>query len=363
MNALEHQLQYPYGDAMPEPGTRQQVAPGIYWLRMPLPFALDHINLWLVRDRLDGQDGWTIIDCGITNDAIMAHWETIFANELEGLPVLRVLVTHCHPDHVGLAHWLCKRWNVRLWMSLGDYMTARVMGYGAGSGAGSSAGGDMAASHFARHGLNDPDSLEKLRARKTYYPSLVPDLPTQYRRLMDGDTIAMGAVGTNPASADWRLISGHGHSPEHIALYNAALNVLISGDMVLPRISTNVSVFDMEPEANSLALYLASLDKYEDLPEDVLILPSHGRPFRNLHTRIRQLREHHVDRLAETRAACAEKACSAHDIVGVIFNRKFDIHQMTFAMGEALAHLHVLWHAGEVVRETGADGVIRFRAA
>lgn len=357
MNALEHQLQYPYGDTMPEPGKRQEVAPGIYWLRMPLPFALDHINLWLVRDRVEGRDGWTIVDCGITNDIIMGHWETVFAQELEGLPVLRVLVTHCHPDHVGLAHWICKRWDVRLWMSLGDYMSARVMG-GNNSG-GSNAGGDFAASHFARHGMNDADSLDKLRARKSYYPSLVPDLPSQYRRLMDGDTLAMG---TDPQRADWRVITGFGHAPEHVALYNASTNVLISGDMVLPRISTNVSVFDMEPEADSLRLYLESLGKYEDLPEDVLILPSHGKPFRNLHTRIQQLREHHADRLAETLAACVEKPCSAHDIVGVIFRRQFDIHQMTFALGESLAHLHMLWHKGQLDRTLDADGVYRFRA-
>ncbi|MNY00588.1 Metallo-beta-lactamase superfamily protein [compost metagenome] len=237
-------------------------------------------------------------------------------------------------------------------------MTARVMS--GGSGVGSNAGGDFAASHFARHGLTDPDNLEKLRARKAYYPSMVPEVPTQYRRLMDEDTVDIGA---DPATAGWRVITGFGHAPEHVALYNAANNVLISGDMVLPRISTNVSVFDMEPEANPLQLYLDSLDKYEDLPADVLILPSHGRPFRNLHTRIRQLQEHHVDRLAETLAACAEKPCHAHDIVGVIFRRQFDIHQLTFAMGEALAHLHALWHRGQLVRECGDDGIVRFRAA
>lgn len=156
------------------------------------------------------------------------------------------------------------------------------------------------------------------------------------------------------------MITGYGHAPEHVALYNADTNVLISGDMVLPRISTNVSVFDMEPEANPLQLYLDSLAKYEPLPDDVLILPSHGRPFRNIHTRIAQLRAHHVDRLAETLDACAAKPCNAFDIVGVIFRRQFDIHQLTFAIGEALAHLHALWHRGELVRQIGEDGVVRF---
>ena len=153
MNALEHQLDYPFGDTLPEGGTRFEVAPGIYWLRMPLPFALDHINLWLLRDHQDGQDGWTIVDCGINHEAIRGYWETLFANHLDGLPVLRVLVTHCHPDHVGLSTWLCeggdhKRWNVRLWMSLGDYAFARMLVGGTGA---SNAGGEFAARHFERH--------------------------------------------------------------------------------------------------------------------------------------------------------------------------------------------------------------------
>jgi glyoxylase-like metal-dependent hydrolase (beta-lactamase superfamily II) len=172
---------------------------------------------------------------------------------------------------------------------------------------------------------------------------------------MEGQTVRL-------AGHDWRVITGYGHAPEHVALFSATLGVLISGDMVLPRISTNVSVFDIEPEANPLTLYLDSLGKYEPLPADTLILPSHGRPFKGLQTRIRQLRDHHAERLQETRAACAERACSARDIVDVIFRRQFDIHQMTFAMGEALAHLHTLWHAGELVREQDGGGAIRFRA-
>ncbi|CCF97449.1 MBL fold metallo-hydrolase [Ralstonia solanacearum] len=359
MNALEHQLDYPLGDTLPAGGIRHPVAPGIYWLRMPLPFALDHINLWLLRDRQDGRDGWTIVDCGINHETIRAHWETLFADGLDGLPVLRVLVTHCHPDHVGLSRWLCeggdhRRWNVRLWMSLGDYAFARMLVGGTGA---SNAGGESAARHFARHGLTDAEAVERIRNRKDYYSTLVPGVPEQYRRIMDGQVIA---IGDDAAKAGWRVITGFGHAPEHVALYSEDANVLISGDMVLPRISTNVSVFDIEPEADPLALYLASLDKYEALPEDVLILPSHGRPFRGLHTRIRQLRDHHADRLADTLAACRRAPQSARDIVDVIFKRQFDVHQMTFAMGEALAHLHALWHRGELVRETGADGIIRF---
>lgn len=237
-------------------------------------------------------------------------------------------------------------------MSLGDYAFARMLVGGTGA---SNAGGESAARHFARHGLTDAEAVERIRNRKDYYSTLVPGVPEQYRRIMDGQVIAIGPHR-------WRVITGFGHAPEHVALYSEDAGVLISGDMVLPRISTNVSVFDIEPEADPLTLYLTSLDKYETLPEDVLILPSHGRPFRGLHTRIRQLRDHHADRLADTLAACRRAPSSARDIVDVIFKRQFDVHQMTFAMGEALAHLHALWHRGEVVRAPGADGIIRFHA-
>jgi glyoxylase-like metal-dependent hydrolase (beta-lactamase superfamily II) len=357
MNALEHQLDYPFNDTLPEPGHAMEVAPGVFWLRMPLPFALDHINLWLLRDEIDGQHGWTVVDCGITSDTIKQNWETVFDSVLDGLPVLRVIVTHCHPDHIGLAHWVCKggdkqRWDVRLWMTLGEYMTARVMA----AGDGSNAGGEAAARHFARHGLNDPESLEQLRNRKSYYSSLVPAIPGQYRRLREADDVKIGGK-------TWRVVTGFGHSPEHCALFCAQTGVLISGDMVLPRISTNVSVFDIEPEGTPLALYLESLGRYEAMPEDTLVLPSHGKPFRGVRTRIQQLREHHDARLAEVREACAQKPQSAADIVPLMFKRKLDIHQMTFALGEALAHLHLLWLAGNLTRTQDKDGVIRFSAA
>ncbi|WP_345812642.1 MBL fold metallo-hydrolase [Paraburkholderia sp. PREW-6R] len=354
MNALEHQLDYPFNDTLPEAGQAMGVAPGVFWLRMRLPFALDHINLWLLRDEIDGQQGWTVVDCGITSDEIKANWERAFDSVLDGLPVLRVIVTHCHPDHIGLAHWICaggdkKRWDVRLWITHGEYMQARVMA----AGDGSNAGGEGAARHFARHGVTDEESLDKLRNRKSYYASLVPALPAQYRRLREGDPVEIGG-------RTWRVITGFGHSPEHCALYCETAGVLISGDMVLPRISTNVSVFDMEPEGTPLALYLESLGRYETLPEDTLVLPSHGKPFRGVRTRIRQLREHHDARLDEVRQACAQTPQSAADIVPLMFKRQLDIHQMTFAMGEALAHLHLLWLAGELKREQGEDGVVRF---
>lgn len=354
MNELERQLHYPLGETLPEPGATLEVAPGVRWIRMALPFALDHINLWLLRDRLEGREGWTVVDCCISRDEAKAQWEQIFASTFEGLPLLRVIVTHMHPDHIGLADWLCARWSTpefpcRLWMSATDYNLARI-----GSSGSNGFGGDSSALFFSSHGLRDPASVDKIRERASYYPTLVPAVPRQFRRMMEDDVVAIGGRG-------WRCISGHGHAPEHIALYCKELNLLIGGDMMLPRISTNVSVFDMEPEADALKLFLQSIDKFKALPADTLTLPSHGKPFTGLHRRIEQLHEHHRDRLAEVLQACGEKPCSAADVLPILFKRKLDLHQTTFAMGEAVAHLHALWFDGQLRRERDAEGVYRFR--
>jgi glyoxylase-like metal-dependent hydrolase (beta-lactamase superfamily II) len=355
-NARESELEYPLGDALPTLGETLEVAPGVRWVRMLLPFALDHINLWLLRDRQEGVEGWTIVDCGIANAATIAAWEQVFANELDGLPVLRVIVTHMHPDHMGLAHWLTQRWSLdgrdcRLWISATDYNAARLA-----SASTLTFGGELAAAHFMRHGLVDPESIAKVRARTSYYASMVPAVPERYRRLMDGNRIAIGAH-------EWRCIAGYGHAPEHMALHCPDLGVLISGDMVLPRISTNVMVIDIEPEADPLTLYLASIERFRALPETTLVLPSHGRPFTGLQRRIDQLREHHDERFAEVIAACTARPHSAAEIVPIMFKRELDLHQLTFAMGEAIAHLHGLWFAGRLRRELGADGVFRFALA
>jgi glyoxylase-like metal-dependent hydrolase (beta-lactamase superfamily II) len=349
MNELEQQLHYPLGDALPDIGRSITVAPGVKWIRMSLPFVLNHINLWLLRDEIDGVQGWSIVDCCIHNDAAKAQWEAIFANELDGLPVLRVIVTHMHPDHIGLAHWLCQRWNVALWISATDYQIARF-----GCSGPTAFGGERAADFFASHGLNQPDTLAQIRGRTNYFPSLVPSVPESYRRMLDGSTLHIGGN-------TWRCISGYGHAPEHIALYCESLSVMIGGDMMLPRISTNVSVYEQEPEANALVLFLDSIDKFKALPENTLVLPSHGKPFVGMHTRITQLHDHHRDRLAEVMQACIEKPCSAADIIPVLFKRAMDTHQTTFAMGEALAHLHALWFEGRLARTHDSDGVFRFR--
>jgi glyoxylase-like metal-dependent hydrolase (beta-lactamase superfamily II) len=350
-NAAESKLEFPHADAPPPIGGAVDVAPGVRWVRMALPFALDHINLWLLRDRAeDGREGWAIVDCGVADTPTRAAWEQVFAAHLDGLPVLRVIVTHMHPDHIGNAQWLTERWNCRLWISATDWNGARLA-----SQSTTGFGGATAAAFFGEHGLVDPVALEKVRARAGYYASMVPAVPRQYRRLLDGQVLRIGAH-------DWRCIAGYGHAPEHIALHCAELAVLISGDMVLPRISTNVSVIDIEPEADPLPLYLASIEALRALPAGTLVLPSHGRPFKGLHTRIDQLALHHEERLAETLAACRAQPCSAAELLPVLFKRPLDLHQTTFAMGEAIAHLHALAGRGLIAGRLDADGIRRFAA-
>ena len=359
-NPQESALHYPLDALLPAPGETIEVAPGVHWARMGLPFALDHINLWLLRDEMPGRDGpvagWAVVDCGVADAPTRDRWEQIFAHGLQGLPVLRVIVTHMHPDHIGLAHWLCERWSTpdrecRLWISATDWNAAR----NATSLSSTGFSGENAARFFALHGLTDPASLAGVRARSGYYASLVPQVPARYRRLMDGMRLRIGAH-------EWVCIAGYGHAPEHIALHCPALNLLIAGDMVLPRISTNVSVYELEPESDPLPLYLASTAALRALPDDTLVLPSHGKPFTGLHERIAQLHAHHEERLAVVLQACRGAPRSAAEMIPVLFKRQLDLHQTTFAMGESIAHLHALVTAGRLRAVDGSDGVRRFVA-
>ena len=349
----EKALNFPLGDTLPALGQALQVAPGILWIRMQLPFALDHINLWLLEDSEETatgvRKGWTAVDCGVTNEGTQAAWEQVFAGPMKGLPILRVLVTHMHPDHMGLAHWLCAKFKAPLLISATEYQSATLSSNGT-----SNFGGVGTQEFFTANGWTNPEDQAMVKERVFYYNKMVPSVPDTYRRLMDGQSVKIGAY-------TWRCISGFGHSPEHIALYSEEAKVLISGDMVLPKISTNVSVYTQEPEANSLSLFLNSLKKFADLPADTLVMPSHGRVFRGLHTRIAQLVQHHEERLVDVLEACKESPGSAHDMLSVIFRRPLDFHQTTFAMGESVAHLHALWYDGKMKRFQDAQGVWRFQ--
>ncbi|GAB4356239.1 MAG: MBL fold metallo-hydrolase [Gammaproteobacteria bacterium] len=310
---------------------------------MPLPFQLDHINLWLLEDG----EGWTILDTGYSRDEVRDLWEQHFTGVMAGRPTHRVIATHCHPDHVGMAEWLTERFGCELWMTEAEYLMANLGRNDIGIG-------DIEArvAFFRQHGLRNGRS-KSLAARGNYYRRGVPGLPGHFHRIFAGQTVTING-------REWEAIIAHGHSPEHAAFYCRELNVLISGDQILPRITPNVSVWHIEPDANPIKRYLDSLEQFRRLPEDVLVCPAHGRVFSGLHYRIDVLIEHHEARLREVAEACEEPKCAA-DLLEVIFRRELDSHQLSFAMGEAIAHLNYLKEEGALSREMDDDGVYRFR--
>ncbi|HEX6137380.1 MAG TPA: MBL fold metallo-hydrolase, partial [Casimicrobiaceae bacterium] len=332
-------------DSPPQPGETRAIAPGVLWLRMPLPFALNHVNLWLLEE----SDGYTLVDTGYGSDKTRALWERHFAQAMRGKPVTRIVATHCHPDHLGNAAWIAERFDCRVSMTHGEFMSAHaIIDERAAHGPRDTA--DL----FRLHGMAQAD-IDALLALGNRYKRGVPAAPPSFDRLLDDDAITMGGER-------WRVILGFGHSSEHASLHCADRAVLISGDMLLPKISTNVSVWPSDPEGDPLGRFLESLGAYEALPESTLVLPSHGLPFRGIAPRIAQLRAHHDERLRELQDAIAGASApaSASDMVPVLFRRELDVHQRFFAMGETIAHLNHLWRHGRVRRLRAADGSCRF---
>jgi glyoxylase-like metal-dependent hydrolase (beta-lactamase superfamily II) len=330
-------LSFPWADP-PGPGTTLEVAPGVRWVRMPLPFRLNHINLWLIADG----DRHVVVDCGYGIGETRDHWRTILAEH----PPARVLVTHFHPDHIGNAGWLSETYGLSVATTEAEWLWAH---YARHVDPQTEMDGRIA--FYRAHGL-DEDRLGQLRHRGNWYPQGVPTLPRAYRRLQDGDTEMIGGRA-------WRVIVCRGHAPEQALLHCAELDLLIAGDQVLPKITPNIAVQHPEPMANPLALFLRGLERLRYLPDATLVLPSHGMPFRGLNARLDQMTGHHDARLADVLEACANPR-STLDIVGVLFRPDLDIHQIGFAMGEALAHLRLLEADGRLTRATGTDGVIRF---
>jgi glyoxylase-like metal-dependent hydrolase (beta-lactamase superfamily II) len=260
--------------------------------------------------------------------------------------VKRVLLTHYHPDHAGNAAWLCERYGAPLWTTQGEYLTAHAVRT-------ASAGytPDAVLAVFRKNGL-DEERAARMRGPRNRYADLVPDFPHSYRRIIEGDEVAIG-------KRRWRAIVGHGHAPEHLSLFSKELNTVIAGDMLLSTISTNVSVWSIDPEGDPLRLFLDSIARYRELPGDVLVLPSHGKPFRGAHRRVDELEQHHRERLEELTQSL-ESPKSAAELLGVLFRRPLDAHQTFFAMGEAIAHLHYLYYAGRAKRALGKDGIMRY---
>ena len=338
-------LTYPFSEP-PRAGDAQEVAPGVLWLRMALPMAgLNHINVWALAD----EDGWTLVDTGMQTADTAENWQTAFAGVLERRPIKRVICTHMHPDHVGMSGWLTRQHNCRLWMTRLEYITCRMLV--ADTGREAPADGVR----FYRAAGWDEAALEHYKARFGGFGKAVYRLPDSYRRLVDGEELDIGG-------RSWRAVVGRGHSPEHLCLYCPQLQVLISGDQVLPRITSNVSVFPTEPDADPLTEWLTSLAAIgERVSDEVLVLPSHNEPFRGLHARLQELIRGHEERLARLQKELATPK-RAIDMFSLLFRRRIGADVLSMATGEALAHLNCLITRGLVVREADAAGIGWYRS-
>jgi len=338
------QLSYPLGSP-PLPGESCEVAPGVHWLRMPLPMSLNHINLWALADG----DGWTLIDTGMRTDEIASAWQNIMSGLMADRPVKRVICTHMHPDHIGMAGWLTRRFDCQLWITRLEYLTCRTLV----SDMGREAPAD--ALRFYHAAGWDSEAIERYKTRFGHFGKVVYTLPDSFRRIADGEEILIGG-------RTWHVVVGRGHSPEHACLYCPELSVLISGDQVLPKITSNVSVFPTEPEADPLTDWLESLAAIKlRIPDDVLVLPSHNEPFRGLHARIVQLIEGHEQALLRVKEALAEQK-TATDIFSILFRRRIAGDLLSMATGESVAHLNCLIHRGQASREKDNSGVFWYRS-
>jgi len=334
-------LTYPWSrGADPAPGEPFEVADGVYWARFSMPMALDHINLWLLEDGA----GWTVVDTCLNLPDARETWERLFGGFMQGRPITRVISTHMHPDHVGLAGWLTERFDCALWMSREEFLKFRAMAADTGRPA------PEVAIRFYRGAGYDDEQLEQYKQIFGNFGRAIAPLPDSFRRLVDRETLTIGG-------RYWQVIIGSGHSPEHATLYCPALKVLISGDQVLPRITSNVSVFPTEPEGDPLTEWLQSCNQLREiLPDDLLVLPAHEAPFYGLHVRLNQVIESHKRDLDSLWEFLAEPR-RAVDCYPALFKRNIDGGSMGLATGETLAHLNCLLGRRSISRTTDDEGV------
>ncbi len=338
-------LTYPFGGVEPASGETMQVAPGIDWVRLHIPGPLRHVNCWLMADT----DGEALVDTGMNTAAARDAWKAIFNGPKADVRITRIIGTHFHPDHIGLAGWMCDHHAAPLIMTRAEWLTARMLA----ADARDSVPHEMLA--FWRGAGWDAAQIDHATAKGwAGFRKIITPLPLSYTRIEDGDTLTIGA-------RDWRVVTGSGHSPEHACLYDEVGGILIAGDQVLPRISPNVSLGVTEPNADPLGEWFASIAKLKTLPADLLVLPGHGDPFTGLHTRLDAMDREHRERLDELAVFLAEPR-RAVDCFGRLFRRAIGQDVLGMATGEALAHLRRLEVEGRATRDT-QDGVWWWRAA
>ncbi|TFI57365.1 MBL fold metallo-hydrolase [Sphingomonas parva] len=338
-------LTYPFGRRTPTEGALIEIAPGLGWARLPVPGSLNHINVWV----LDDGEGVALVDTGLDIAPCRAGWEALLAGPLAGRAVTRVIVTHFHPDHVGLAGWLCERFAAPLWMSRGEWLYARMLTADVRD-----APPREALAFWRGAGWSEERIADEAARGWGRFAAMVSPVPVGFVRLRDGDAMTIGG-------RTWRVVTGSGHCPEHVCLLDEAGKLLIAGDQVLPKITSNVSLGLSEPEADPLGEWLASIDRLRGLPDDLLVLPSHGEPFTGLHARLDALEAGHRGRLDALHARLDEPR-RAVDCFGTLFARRIEDRVIGLATGEALAHLRHLEVEGRAVREV-RDGIWWWRAA
>jgi glyoxylase-like metal-dependent hydrolase (beta-lactamase superfamily II) len=326
-------------------GTVTDIAPGIRWLRLPLPYRLDHVNIYLIEN----EGGWTALDSGLGTDDCKDAWEAALAGPLKGQGLKSLIVSHFHPDHVGLAGWLCDRFGLELTMPRPEYLHTLLLQY-----APADYGEEVFRPFYQRHGLS-AEATEIVLSRGHEYLKRTTGVPASYYRIKHGDTLAVGP-------RNFRVLTGGGHSLEQAMLYRPEERLFLAADQVIARISPNVSVHPMEPDLDALGIYLASLRAIKaGVAPDVLVLPGHGLPFHGLHDRVEELITHHGLRCGEIVVACRDFPLSVAEIVPFLFPRALDAHQTGFAFGEVLAHVNHMLGRGELRLETDAKGVDRYR--
>lgn len=328
----------------PQPGDITEIALGVLWLRLALPFQLDHVNIYLISDGA----GWAALDTGVADVRTRAVWESVLAYQLGGRPITRLIVTHSHPDHVGLAGWFHERFGTELYMSQVEYLFAQNLIHNPDA-----AGSAMHRDFYRQHGL-DQGAIDSAMGRGRSYTKLVSGLPPSYHRVAAGDRLGIGG-------RDFEILTGGGHSQEQVMLLSREEGLFFAADQVLARISPNIGVWPWEPLADPLSDYLHSLTELRRVPDDVLVLPAHNLPFYGLHQRLADLERHHELRCAEVAEACAGGARTVAEIVPKLFPRALDAHQTGFAFGEVLAHVNHMVRHGELALEDDAQGLLRVR--
>jgi glyoxylase-like metal-dependent hydrolase (beta-lactamase superfamily II) len=338
-------LTYPLGRRGPDTGEIIDLAEGVGWARLPIPGSLKHINVWILEDG----DGVALVDTGLDIAPCREAWEARFGGPLAGRKVTRVICTHFHPDHLGLAGWLTERFQVPLWMTRGEWLFGRMLASDVRDSPPPSA-----VAYWRAAGWEEARIEAEAAKGWGRFASIVSAIPVSYVRMEEGEALPVGR-------RRWRVLVGSGHCPEHACLIDDEGGLMISGDQVLPRITSNVSLSLSEPEADPLGEWLESIARLKQLPDSLLVLPSHGEPFTGLHARLDTLAHGHRDRLD----ALHEKLDTprrAVDCFGTLFARQVDDNMLGLATGEALAHLRHLEVEGRAVREA-RDGVYWYRAA